>query len=328
MKPSKRLTSDAYIDAGIHLLQALSAAPDHTLSHRAACDLAGCDERQLPEIVSLLDSLSDRLSGARVIIANEAAALRLEGDAAQLLPLRLDIAESVALAHVLGTLDIDAATATRIREGLLLLDTGNGADKVAETERFGRWYQTLSEAIEDGVRCTIAYHSSSDTCAHHRRVDPLSLEVAPPGTAYLLAWNVAKDAPRRYRLDRIESVELTEESVERHEMPAPTIEESLQACGEEVVLAVRDDTLLDTITWAGITDIEVHSGQATRLHVQCTSREWLFDQVFAHAGALEIISPDDMRRACRQRAQELIAERQRPYQRQASAYAGHLAADK
>ena len=82
-KPSK-LTADRMVDAGIHLLEALSAAPDHVLDrHEAAC-IIGVAPDQLPEVIDTLGSLADRMSGARVVIEMAETHVRVRGNAALL----------------------------------------------------------------------------------------------------------------------------------------------------------------------------------------------------------------------------------------------------
>ena len=54
-----------------------------------------------------------------------------------------------------------------------------------------------------------------DTRPRERLIDPLRIATHGDQT-YLIAWDVEVDAQRSYRMDKIEGLALTDDSVERH----------------------------------------------------------------------------------------------------------------
>ncbi len=84
-------------------------------------------------------------------------------------------------------------------------------DKTLGGDRLlGGFYPVISEAIAIGARLAIFYRASDECSPSTRLVDPKFIEVSGDA-AYLVAWNVEKDAQRSYRLDRIANAELTDD---------------------------------------------------------------------------------------------------------------------
>ena len=208
MPSTQRITGERMVSLGIRLLEALSSSPDQTLGAADAAAALDIDETQVPEVVRTLASLSDRLSGARAAISIEGGTVRLRGDAAQIMPRRLGIEGGMVLAHVLDLLNIDDETRERVRRAVMPLGQPDDAPNVAEPPRYGSCFSQLSEALSDGIRCRVAYRSLQDRDAAERLVDPIALS-EEDGKMYLIAWDVDKDAERRYRLDRIRDVAFT-----------------------------------------------------------------------------------------------------------------------
>lgn len=291
-KPS--LTGEQLVSCGIRLLEALTAAPDQTLAITDAAHILGISEAEVPLVVQALGALADRTSGARAVLQLQDGAVHLQGDAALISPLRLTFEESMVLAHVLDVLDIDAATRERVRRAVMPADDRAPADAIAEPARYGAWFTQLSEAIEDGVRCRLSYRSLHDERPTERLVDPIALQ-DEYGETYLVAWDVAKNAERRYRLDRIDGLSFTDDSVEPHAATCASTAESLAATGAVARLQVPDMDYARRLDWAGIGGIAERADGAVQLDVRYSSEAWLSDQVLSAGGEMQIVAPADLR---------------------------------
>ena len=178
--------------------------------------------------------------------------------------------------------------------------------RIAEPARYGAWFGKLSEAIEDGIRCRMTYRSLEDDDAHERVIDPIAV-TEEHGETYLIAWNVEKDAERRYRLDRIQDVTFTEDSIEQHGAQLMDTAASLRESGQHVRLAVPSLAYLQRLDWAGIGEIaEEPDGSAT-----CTlffnSKHWLFDQLLSAGGDIVLLDASELAGELAAYAEELLA---------------------
>lgn len=299
------LTADRTLTAGIKLLEALSSSPDHRLNVVDAATAAGVDDEDLPAVIDTIGALSDRTSGARAAIEYEGGQVQLYGDAALLMPLRLSVEESLIVSHMIDLLDLDPATRQRIREGIMPESDEDATHGIAETPRYGSWLALLTEAIQDGVRCRLTYRSLADDVAHERTVDPIRID-DEQGHAYLIAWDVARDAERRYRIDRIADVEYTDDSVRPHEVESRSTAESLRAHGSAARIEAIDDETMRRLTWSGIGYIDPRDDGSYIFTLYYSSKRWLFDHVLAAGGSLRIIEPQELRGELRAYAEELL----------------------
>ncbi len=293
-KPSK-LTADRMVDAGIHLLEALSAAPDHALDRREAARIIGVASDQLPEVIDTLGSLADRMSGARVVIEMTETQVRVQGNAALLQPLRLSVEESMIVEHMLDMLRLDDSTKTRIRHGIMGDgDQGERSDDIAETSRYGTWLTRIREAIDDGIRCKLTYRSRTDDTARTRTIDPIRVD-EERGVSYLIAWDVERDEERRYRLDRIHDLSFTDDSVVPHTVSAGKTADSLRRTGSVAHLRAADESTMQRVDWAGVGRIAPQHDGSYLFDVHYSSSSWLYDQVLAAGGELTIVEPAELR---------------------------------
>lgn len=292
--------TDRRVERGIRLLELLSSVEGGIVTAEEARSHLSCDDDELSEAIDLVSTLADRESGERAIIFRDHGDIVLAGTGARLMPLRLSLGEGAALAHVMGSLALDGEVRDRLSRALL--PDGwreGGAPLVADTTPFGSWYTVLQQAIADRRRCRIAYRAHEERTATGRLVDPLSLEITDEG-AYLVARNVEKDAPRRYRLERIADVTVLDEEAEtgrpqsrqQGDDAVSAIALSLKA-EPSVEIAVSPGTPLPS--WRGIERIGDPDRSGTRrIAVRMGSRSWLFDQVLAAGGALTITEPADV----------------------------------
>lgn len=305
------MAHDEHVASALWILEALTAAPGHRVDARAIQREIDCSAEELDAYLELLSNLADRQGGGRAVVLHDGDDLVLVGDAAHMRPLRLTAGEGAALSHVLETLNLDHDLADRLRRSLIASegDAVSAAERlISDTRVFGSWYQTLAEAAADGVRIRIRYRAQTDNEPRERTVDPIALETTSKST-YLIAWNVDKRAERRYRLDRIDQVILTDESVDRHTPDHQTVDESLAQSGEPVTVECSTDNAL-VHSWAGICSRKPMSEnpQRCRISVRVSTPSWLFDQVLAASGDMEIVAPETLRAQFVEYAQTLLDE--------------------
>lgn len=297
-KPLRALTSDARIEAAIGLLTALTNSPDHRVSATVVCRDLALKPNQLEEVVSLLQLLADRRTGSRAVIYREADDIVLDGTAGTLGPLRLTDEEALAISLVLERYQLDGAVTKRLERALMPRGRAETTASLplAGDALFGGYYQQLIEAKQDGVRCRIAYRADHDKQAAERTVDLGFIEVAGDA-AYLIAWDIKKDAQRRYRLDRIASVTYTEDSVVEHPFRRMSPAESLREAGSTASVRFSNRVHAEALDWAGLdanAGTENPDGSFTA-PVSYATETWLFDHVLAAAGSIRIEGPLSLR---------------------------------
>lgn len=302
---ARKLTSEQRLSRAIDIMEALYAAVEKGMDRAEICSRFDITGASLDEIIGIVSTLADRESGARVICECRDERVILTGEAGRVLPLRLSAAEGAVLNHELESLGIEPATAARIRRALLPEELGYN-QRVVDTVARGSHWQQLNCAIQDGVRCRIAYRSLGDEHARERTVDPLHI-VTNGDSMYLVAWDTEQDAQRRYRLDKIEEIVLTDDSVERHHSKITTLQDSLAKAGREAKLAMPLD-LADHLGWAGITSVNRADEETAIVTVRYTSEAWLFSQVVAKGGAIRITDDSALSKRLCDYAETLICQ--------------------
>lgn len=302
---ARKLTSEQRLSRAIDIMEALYAAGEKGMDRGEICSRFDITGASLDEIIGIVSTLADRESGARVICECRDERVILTGEAGRVLPLRLSAAEGAVLNHELESLGIESETAARIRRALLPEELGYN-QRVIDTVARGSHWQQLNCAIQDGVRCRIAYRSLGDERARERTVDPLCI-VTNGDSMYLVAWDTEQDAQRRYRLDKIEEIILTDDSVERHHSTITTLQDSLAKAGREAKLAMPLD-LAGRLGWAGITSVNRADEETAIVTVRYTSEAWLFSQVVAKGGAIRITDDPALSKRLCDYAETLICQ--------------------
>lgn len=302
---ARKLTSEQRLSRAIDIMEALYAAGENSMDRAEICSRFDITGASLDEIIGIVSTLADRESGARVICECRDERVILTGEAGRVLPLRLSAAEGAVLNHELESLGIEPETAARIRRALLPEELGYN-QRVVDTVARGSHWQQLNCAIQDGVRCRIAYRSLGDEHARERTVDPLRI-VTNGDSMYLVAWDTEQDAQRRYRLDKIEEIILTDDSVERHHSTITTLQDSLAKAGREAKLAMPLD-LAGRLGWAGITSVNQTDEETAIVTVRYTSEAWLFSQVVAKGGAIRITDDPALSKRLCDYAETLICQ--------------------
>lgn len=302
---ARKLTSEQRLSRAIDIMEALYAAGEKGMDRGEICSRFDITGASLNEIIGIVSTLADRESGARVICECRDERVILTGEAGRVLPLRLSAAEGAVLNHELESLGIEPETAARIRRALLPEELGYNQHVIDTVARGSHWQQ-LNCAIQDGVRCRIAYRSLGDERARERTVDPLRI-VTNDDSMYLIAWDTEQDAQRRYRLDKIEEIVLTDDSVERHHSKITTLQDSLAKAGREAKLAMPLD-LAGRLGWAGITSVNRADEETAIVTVRYTSEAWLFSQVAAKGGAIRITDDPALSKRLCDYAETLICQ--------------------
>ena len=113
----------------------------------------------------------------------------------------------------------------------------------------------------------------------------------------MIGWDVEKDAQRLYRLDRVDNVVYTDDSVEIHPWENASIQQSLTAGALKAIVSFPSKEALEQAGWAGIADTDGDADQdgRTRATVYIADEEWLFDRVLGSGGQIIIESPSALR---------------------------------
>lgn len=284
--PVRKLTSEQRLSRAIDIMEALYAAGDGGMTRTEICSRFDITGASLDEILEIVSTLADRESGARIICECRGERVALTGDAGRVLPLRLSAAEGAVLNHELESLGIEPQTAARIRHALLPEELGYN-QRVFDTVNHGSHWQQLSCAIQDGVRCRISYRSMDDARPRERLVDPLRI-TANGDQTYLIAWDIAIDEQRTYRMDKIEGLVLTDDSVVCHAPEPATLHDSL-AQAERSAKLLMPRALAERLDLPGVMSIEPNGADSSTVNVRYGSERWLFSQVIAAGGAIRIL---------------------------------------
>ena len=123
--------------------------------------------------------------------------------------------------------------------------------------------------------------------ARERLIDPLRITTNGDQT-YLIAWDVAVDEQRTYRMDKIEDLVLTDDSVVRHAPESATLHDSLAQAERSARLLMPLD-MAERLDWPGIMSIEPNRAVSATVNVRYGSERWLLSQVIAAGGAIRIL---------------------------------------
>ncbi|QWT17591.1 WYL domain-containing protein [Collinsella sp. zg1085] len=306
--PTKLTRSDALVLRAITLMRRLTDAGSAGLKKADLKADLQLSDTELSQLIDLLSGLGDRSTGARFALDEDAETLTLNGDAGTLLPIRLSLEEGMVLSHALSHTQLPTKTQERIRQAVL--PAGLELEQLPalhDTTPYTAWYYPLQDAIQSGVRCCITYLSAHDTMPHERTIDPGYLE-AHNTMMYLVAWDIAADAERHYRLDRISDVSYTDDSVTQHSWTYANSFEHLFQRSTQTTLWLSNTTELNELTWSGISVLETHDDGSLLIQLGVGSPYWLFDQLLSHAGTMHIVAPQEMINKFSVYAQKLLDE--------------------
>lgn len=294
--PKGRGGADLQVSRAIELLTMITSAPQGRIGRDQAMRALGVDERSLTALCELIGSLVDETTGVRAVITEEEGDLVLMGDGAALRPLRLSFEEGLVLSHVLNAAHMDAEARDRISRAILPLGSdGREPEAIGDGAGYGEAFPALAEAVRIGIRCRLLYRSADDDAPAWRLIDPAAT-VTEQGVPYLIAWDVEADGERRYRLDRVADLIYTDDSVVPHRYSNATAAESIRSGGASAVVSFSSRPLAERTSWAGLGPISpARAGGRPRARLSYTSETWLFDQIAAAGGEIEIVEPADLR---------------------------------
>jgi proteasome accessory factor BC len=166
--------------------------------------------------------------------------------------------------------------------------------------------RAVSEAIEARRLIVIDYYKENeDVSTSERKIEPYFLMNGQEGW-YVHSWDPAKDDSRSFRLDRIKSVEVLEETYE----PRPGIEPPLGWARTGVVPASRRARVWmspERARWAreqrgGGEDL---ADGALIFELAFAGEEWLAGEILKEAGDAAVLEPEDARAAVLEAAEAL-----------------------
>ncbi len=220
-------------------------------------------------------------------------------------PLRLRPAEAMSLlvglrllAQVPGAHDRAAlASATAKLEGAA--DVAQGAAVVLEDD-LESTLVVLTRAMADGRPVRLVYAGASRDEVTERVVEPTDI-VRHGGRSYLAAWCREAGAQRTFRLDRMRSVEMLDESlpVSAARPDAPVGVAPTDGLAVRVRVWPRSWWLLEAFEAA---DVIAGDGEFREATLVVADPSWLVRLVMGQAGGIEVVEPAEVRAQVREAA--------------------------
>ena len=172
--------------------------------------------------------------------------------------------------------------------------------------------RVVSQAISEHKLLELEYYKENEDEFTSRRVEPYQLLNGQEGW-YVHSFDVERDAPRSYRLDRIKSVTIADEVFE----PRPGVEPDVRGwpkTGEvETSRAARVWISPERARWAKedrrVVD-ELKDG-AVVVEVHYAGEGWLTGEILKEAGDAVVLEPDDARTAVLEAAEALAGAARR-----------------
>lgn len=219
-------------------------------------------------------------------------------------PLRLSPAEAMSLlvglrllAQVPGTHD-RAALASATAKLEAAADIAQGAAYVLE-DSLDATVIALTRALSEARPVRLVYAGASRDEVTERVVEPTDI-VRYAGRPYLAAWCREAGAQRTFRLDRMRSVEVLDETIPAP--AAPTSDQPSVAPTEGVAVRVRvwprSRWLLEAFEAGDV----IEEGDLREATLVVADPAWLVRLVMAQAGGLEVVAPAEVRARVRDAA--------------------------
>ena len=158
---------------------------------------------------------------------------------------------------------------------------------------------TLSRAIEQHRVVELEYLKESDDVPETRQVEPYRFQRELPAWR-VHTWDLTRDGPRTYRLDRMRAARVTKESFE----PRPGFDPDYMRHAASVpVLFDQELARFEVERGARL----LRDGSALAL-LRAGSPEWLEVEILSYRGHATVLEPADLRRRLAVRAGELLTE--------------------
>jgi proteasome accessory factor BC len=172
--------------------------------------------------------------------------------------------------------------------------------------------RVVSEAIAERRLLELEYYKENEDEFTTRRVEPYQLLNGQEGW-YVHSFDVDRDAPRSYRLDRIKSVTMSDATFE----PRPGVEPDVHGwprTGEvETARAARVWIAPERARWAREDRrvVEELSDGAVIVDLHYAGENWLVREILKEAGDAVVLEPDEARRAVLEAAEALAGAARR-----------------
>lgn len=225
-------------------------------------------------------------------------------------PLRFTPAEARALVTALEAAGHDPA-GPLITKLLTAAAAAVSADEIERTVRAGDApdgttsdvHSALALAVEQQTAVRFTYFTGSSGRTSERVVHPFTLTVRF-GVWYLVAHCRTAGEERVFRLDRIRSVEMTNERFERPAVFATTTTPAADALPVAEIVFSRSASLPDEHEWPGAVFTPRADG-TTLVRVGYQSPGWIARRVVAYLGDAEVLGPPEIRQAVRDLALDI-----------------------
>jgi proteasome accessory factor C len=159
---------------------------------------------------------------------------------------------------------------------------------------------TLTHGIRDRCLVEIEYQKEGEQTWSKRVVEPYSLERELPNWR-VHTWDRSRDAERSFRLDRMRSAQLTQESF----VPRPAFEpRGFRDARSARILYLKGVAA----RWAAERGATLLKDGNALAEMPVGSAEWLIGEVLSQRGEAVLLEPDEMRKHVASRARELANE--------------------
>jgi len=192
---------------------------------------------------------------------------------------------------------VDALGEDPAEEGLQITTAKGDDSEVA---------RAVSGAIMRRRQLRIEYYKENEDEFTERTIEPYKLVNGQEGW-YIHSWDLERDAPRSYRLDRVREVEVTGESFEPRPGVEPDVHGWLSTGEVESGSSARIWVAPERARWVredhpGATEL---SDGAVIFERTYASYEWLAREILKEAGDAVVLEPEQARRAVLEAAEQL-----------------------
>lgn len=252
---------------------------------------------------------------------NQLTRYRIREDAARMpTDIRLD-ADEAALVSIASAVWREGSLAGESRTAAMKLrargaDVAPDAPAVAPRLRMREAaFEPLADAIDDGVAVSFGYRKPGAASPERRRVEPLAL-VRYGGRWLLAAFDLDRDAERRFLLERITDLPRRHGAIDAHR----AAERAGRDLAAETLVALREHAAANPVT----IDVDLGSEAEHRLRRLATSEravdastvrfelasadhDLLADDLAAFGPELEVRTPGSLRAAVAERLELVLA---------------------
>ncbi|HEX3779159.1 MAG TPA: WYL domain-containing protein [Pseudonocardiaceae bacterium] len=286
----------------------------------AAADF-GVSARQLRKDLELLwmCGLPGYGPGDLIDLSFEGDTITVTYDAGMRRPLRLTAAEATALLVALRALadtpGIDDPDA--VRRALAKVETAAGAAQpagvvVGLAMREEQVTTEVREAVRDAIQrqraLHITYYTASRDEMSERTVDPMRVLLVE-GRSYLEAWCRSAEDVRRFRLDRIDGIEVLDEPAmpPPHARPQDVSEGLFRPAADqlEAQLVLEPDARW-IAEYYPVEDLQELDGGRARVRIRYSDTSWMIRLLLAQAGDVAVEEPAELREGVLVRARQAL----------------------